>query len=195
MKSVVRLFALGVALISGNVFAEDRTDNFGVIRVHIPVHVHGPKRLSLGRMIYRQQRVDLDNYVLRGVVVQGSHGHTRLTVGRYSSPTVHLNHNKVRIAAPSRYGDHWRLHVSRDAEVTAITAILEPRHRRAHHAYTNPGFDLGWLWRNNHYNHHEYRDNGRQNLHDLPRSSRDAYKHARRRNTQHQVIAGHSEIR
>ena len=195
MKSVVRLIALGVALISGNVFAEDRTDNYGVIRVHIPVHVHGPERLSLGRMIYRQQRIDLDNYVLRAVVVQGSHGHTRLTVGRYSSPTVHLNHNKVRLAAPSRYGDHWRLYLSRDTEVTAITAILEPRQRHGHHAFTNPGFDLGWLWRNNHYNHHEYRDNGRQNLHDLGRSSRHAVKHARRRNTQHQVIAGHSEIR
>ncbi len=190
MKSVVRLFALGVALISGSVFAADRTDSYGVIRVHIPVHVHGPERLSLGRMIYRQQRIDLDNYVLRAVVVQGTHGHTRLTVGRYSSPTVHLNHNKVRLAAPSRYGDHWRLHVGRDTEVTAITAILEPRQHHAHHAYTHPGFDLGWLWRNDHSNH---RDNAKQNFHDLYRSSRHAYKHERRRDTLPQLVAGHSQ--
>ena len=168
MKWVVRLVvvALGVVLFSGSVFAEYRSDNHGVIRVHIPVHVHGAKRLPIARMIVRQRRMNLDNYVLRAVVVQGSHGHTRLTVGRYSSPTVHLNHNKVRIDAPARYGDHWRLHVGPDTEVTAVTAILEPRTLHAHRGYTQPGFDLGWL-RGRRDSDHGYRDNGGRNHHDL----------------------------
>ncbi|MCZ6618083.1 MAG: hypothetical protein O7E57_08110 [Gammaproteobacteria bacterium] len=158
MKSVVRLFALGAALVSGSVFANNPIDNHGVLRVHIPVHVHGPERIKLARLISRHRRIDLDNYVLLAVVVHGSHGHTRLTIGRYSSPTVHLNHQKVRIAAPARYGDHWYLYLSPDTELSAVTAILEPRPRHAHRGYIGPGFNLGWLWRND-YNHHEYRSN------------------------------------
>ncbi len=175
MKSVVRLFALAITLVSGSVLAEHRPDNHGVIRVHIPVHVHGPERLSLGRMIYRQRRLDLDNYVLQAVIVHGSHGHTRLTVGHYSSPTVHLNHHEVRIPAPARHGKHWRLYVSPGTDITAITAILQPRSRYTHHGYPAPGFDFGWLGR---YNRHDqgYRDNNGHHDDNSRRTTPRAYK-------------------
>ncbi len=176
MKSVIRLIAFGITLVSASVFAEHRTDNHGVVRVHIPVHVHGKERLSLRKMIQRRLRVDLDHYSLTAVVVHGSQGHTRLTIGRYSSPTVHLNHHKVRINAPSKHGDRWRLHLSPDTTITAVTAILEPRQRHAHRGYAKPGFDLGWLWRS-HYSDHEYPNHHRRNQQVSQRSSLRGFRH------------------
>ncbi|MCZ6642197.1 MAG: hypothetical protein O7F71_11535 [Gammaproteobacteria bacterium] len=188
MKSIIRLFALGVALVSGSVFAEHRPDNHGVIRVHLPVHVHGPKRLSLGRMIYRQQRLDLDNYVLQAVVVHGSHGHTRLTVGHYSSPTVHLNHHEVRIPAPARYGKHWRLYVSPGSDISAVTAILQPRQRYGQRSYPKPGFDFGWLLRYSDRDHN-WRSNDRHDHHNSRRSTPQTNKNEAPREAALQALA------
>ncbi|MCZ6643437.1 MAG: hypothetical protein O7F71_17835, partial [Gammaproteobacteria bacterium] len=58
-------------------------------------------------------------------------------------------------------GKHWRLYVSPGSDISAVTAILQPRQRYAQRSYPKPGFDFSWLLRYSDRDHN-WRSNDRQ---------------------------------
>jgi hypothetical protein len=88
-------------------------------------------------MIRHERNVNLDHYRLKAVVVKNgpfSNGYASLRVGdrrtgRYFLP----GRERIRIPAPGRADDAWRLRLGPGTQVRAVTAVLEPRpHRWAH---------------------------------------------------------------
>ena len=110
-----------------------------LIRVHIPIRDHGPETLKLRRLIRHERNVNLDHYRLKAVVVKNgpfSNGYASLRVGDKRTGRFFLpGRERIRIPAPGRAGDPWRLRLGPGTQVRAVTAVLEPRpHRWAHGA-------------------------------------------------------------
>lgn len=136
----------------------------GVIRIHIPIHDHGPGTIKLGRLIRHQRHLDLDDYRLRAVVIRNgpfSHGYASLRVddrrtGRY----LLSGRDKVRIDAPGRSSKRWRLRLGPGTRVRAITAVLQPRPRAAaggrwsgrRHGYGHYDHTVAWRWQHDRMN-------------------------------------------
>ena len=138
LSTVVLAFVVSL----GSSFASARHGD-GLLRVNIPIHEQGPDTIKLRRLIKHHRHLDLDDYALKAVVLKNgrfSSGYASLRVGDRRSERFYLpGREYIRIPAPSRAHDDWRLRLGPGTQVQMITAILEPRHRRtAAYRYNNP---------------------------------------------------------
>jgi len=137
------LLAFAISFGSAGAQADSRRD---LVRVHIPIHDHGPETLRLKRLIRKERHMNLDRYRLKAVVVKNgpfSNGFATLRVGNHRSGRFFLpGRERIFIPAPSRADDDWRLRLGPGTQVRMVTAVLEPRrrghaHRRTHDHYRN----------------------------------------------------------
>ncbi len=115
------------------------------VRVDIPIHENGPESINLKKLIKRNLRVDLDHYSLSAVVLRNgpfSNGYASLRVGDRRSNRIFLSGREtVRIPAPGRADDHWRLRLGPGAQVNTVTVVLDPQGRRySGHGYSANGY-------------------------------------------------------
>ena len=146
------LLALVAAFVSVSASADHRDRS---IRVHIPIHEHGPETINLKRLIRHQRQLNLDHYALQAVVLRNgpwSNGYATLRVGdRKSIRTFLPGREHIQIPSPGRADDEWRLRLGPGTQVSVVTAVLQPRgsrysnYRNSNYRYSDSAYsDWGW---------------------------------------------------
>ncbi|NKB97016.1 MAG: hypothetical protein GKR90_00740 [Pseudomonadales bacterium] len=107
------------------------------IKLDLPVRVRGTDRIALRKLAKRYHEVNLKNYHLVRVVVDGRSrrydpGTVRLRVGKQFSREKYLD-GRTAIHAPFAHRKaHWVLDVNR-GRVNNVRLVLEPRKRQYSH--------------------------------------------------------------
>ena len=111
--------------------------------------MRGSDRIKLRRLANYYYGIDLDNYRLVRVVVDGhskrhrhgGEGTARLRVGHYETQTKYLDGRTAFRAPDARRHAPWVLGINR-ARVNNVRLVLEPRNRYAYkHGYKNRSDD------------------------------------------------------
>lgn len=127
------------------------------IKLDLPVRLRGSDRIKLRRLANYHYGIDLDNYRLVRVVVNGHgrrhHGTAQLRVGRYHTQAKYLDGRTAFKAPDARRHAPWVLGIDR-ARVNNIRLVLEPRNR---YAYKHRRHHDDWVAYQGHHKHGHYK--------------------------------------
>lgn len=134
--SKASLAALTLLASGGNVAWAQSAEDLDVLRVDIPLtqQSYSGGELAISQLISDNTYIDVEDFNLRAVEIEAyspNEGKVRLKVGRYLTPPVPLpgqsEQGLLRIEAPHKTNKTWRLLIDERVNITALTAVLEPR--------------------------------------------------------------------
>ncbi|MFK7915884.1 MAG: hypothetical protein AB8B93_18370 [Pseudomonadales bacterium] len=123
-----------------------------VVKLHLPVNLEGRQTLRLNRLVDEYYDIDLDNYVLREVVLETDGANDRrdafasLQVGRYRTGRVGLHNNLTSLEAPVVHSSQWRLQLGSGVRAHGILLVLSERNYNDYRTHPHQGASLGLGW-------------------------------------------------
>ncbi len=158
----------GILVGTSSALAKSYSTERGLLRLHLPVHFEGDQTIRLDRLVTEHYDLDLDHYLLRGVVIESDgyrnrqHAHARLKVGRYKTARVFIDAGQTAIDAPAYRHNQWQLQLGSGARVHGLLLILEEQRYSSYRTHPNAGaaLSLGWYLGNRNYRYPDfyYRD-------------------------------------
>lgn len=123
-----------------------------VVKLHLPVNLEGRQTVRLNRLVDEFYDIDLDDYVLREVVLETDGANDRrnafasLQVGRYRTGRVGLHNNLTSLEAPVVHSSQWRLQLGSGARAHGILLVLSERSYTDYRTHPHQGASLGLGW-------------------------------------------------
>lgn len=130
----------------------DPTRSNEIVKLHLPVNIEGRQTIRLQRLVDEYYDIDLDEYVLREVVLETdgatdrADAYARLQVGRYRTGRIRISDNLTSLEAPGVHHDRWRLQLGSGVRAHGILLVLSERSYREFRTHSHAGISHGLVW-------------------------------------------------